>query len=95
VKYRFPIVILAAILVMGACTSSDSSPPVEDKKDATARCTEPQNPYDDGTGHYAGYEWAEENPTDCNGSSESFIEGCQEYERQESEFQDCEARNKR
>ena len=34
-------------------------------------------------GHEAGYEWAEENgiddPYDCGGNSESFIEGCQAY----------------
>jgi hypothetical protein len=25
------------------------------------QCTQPENPYDEGTGHYAGYEWAEKN----------------------------------
>lgn len=37
----------------------------------------------DCSGHEAGYEWAEENdvddPDDCDGNSESFIEGCQAY----------------
>ena len=37
----------------------------------------------DCSGHEAGYEWAEENsiddPYDCGGNSESFIEGCQAY----------------
>ena len=41
------------------------------------RCT------DDCSGHEAGYEWAEENevtdPDDCDGNSESFIEGCRAY----------------
>ena len=40
-------------------------------------CTE------DCSGHEAGYEWAEENeienPDDCGGNSDSFIEGCQSY----------------
>ncbi|SCY42587.1 hypothetical protein SAMN05216420_10643 [Nitrosospira sp. Nl5] len=35
------------------------------------------------SGHEAGYEWAEENdiddPDDCEGNSDSFIEGCQAY----------------
>jgi hypothetical protein len=35
---------------------------------------------DDCSGHEAGYEWAEENgiedPGDCGGNSQSFIEGC-------------------
>lgn len=38
---------------------------------------------DDCSGHEAGYEWAEENgiddPDDCGGNSDSFIEGCQAY----------------
>lgn len=41
---------------------------------------EPENPYDEGSGHSAGYEWAMENePSECGGNSDSFIEGCQEY----------------
>jgi hypothetical protein len=56
-------------------------------------CTEPANHYTEGTGHYAGYEWAEKNgsPT-CSGSSQSFVEGCEEYETQESEHEECEAK---
>jgi hypothetical protein len=38
---------------------------------------------DDCSGHEAGYNWAEENgiddPDDCGGNSDSFIEGCQAY----------------
>lgn len=37
----------------------------------------------DCSGHEAGYEWASENgiddPDDCDGNSDSFIEGCQAY----------------
>ncbi len=37
----------------------------------------------DCSGHEAGYEWAEENniddPDDCGGNSDSFIEGCKAY----------------
>lgn len=40
-------------------------------------CTE------DCSGHQAGYDWAEEkgieDPNDCGGNSESFIEGCRAY----------------
>lgn len=43
----------------------------------------------DCSGHEAGYEWANENgiddPDDCDGNSDSFIEGCQAYaEEQQS-----------
>lgn len=38
---------------------------------------------DDCSGHEAGYQWAEENgiddPSDCGGNSNSFIEGCEAY----------------
>lgn len=44
----------------------------------------------DCSGHEAGYEWAEEkgidDPDDCDGNSDSFIEGCRSYaEEQQSE----------
>ena len=42
----------------------------------------------DCSGHDAGYEWAEENgidnPDDCDGNSNSFIEGCQAYAEEQS-----------
>jgi len=41
-----------------------------------------ENPYSEGTGHYAGYEWAERTGGACNGNSQSFNEGCEEYYRQ-------------
>lgn len=56
-------------------------------------CTEPVNPYDEGSGHYAGFEWAENKGSGtCGGNSESFIEGCEEYENQEAKYQECEAK---
>ena len=44
----------------------------------------------DCSGHEAGYEWASEHdiddPDDCDGNSESFIEGCRAYaEEQQSD----------
>lgn len=50
-------------------------------------CTE------DCSGHEAGYEWAEEegieDPDDCGGNSDSFIEGCQAYaEEMQEEYDD-------
>jgi len=86
---------LSALLVVTGCTSS--SPPEKDNAQEAARhCTEPQNPYEEGTGHYAGYEWAEtNNPASCGGRSQSFIEGCEEYQQQESEYEDCEAQNRK
>jgi hypothetical protein len=51
-------------------------------------CNEPENPYDYGSGHYAGYEWGE-NGNYCSGNSNSFIEGCEEYEAQEEAYDEC------
>ena len=47
----------------------------------------------DGSGHQAGYEWAEENsisdPDSCDGNSDSFIEGCRAWaEEQQAEDND-------
>jgi hypothetical protein len=52
---------------------------------------EPENPYSYGSGHSAGYEWAEKNDvSDCGGNSESFIEGCQEYVDQRDAYEEYE-----
>ncbi|WP_374035766.1 hypothetical protein ACES2I_08775 [Bdellovibrio bacteriovorus] len=47
---------------------------------------EPENPFEDGSGHSAGYEWAERNQvSSCGGNSQSFIDGCEEWLRQQEE----------
>jgi hypothetical protein len=87
--------VLAGMLTLFACTSSTTSSNSDGAEAAQKECTEPENPYDEGTGHYAGYEWAEQNsPSACGGRSQSFIEGCEEYQQQESEYEDCETRRK-
>lgn len=49
-------------------------------------CTE------DCSGHEAGYSWAEEkgidDPDDCGGNSQSFIEGCQSYAEENASADD-------
>ncbi len=48
------------------------------------------NPYYEGSGHYAGFEWAENNSGSyCNGNSDSFNEGCEEHTRQEENYSAC------
>jgi hypothetical protein len=87
------LMVMSLFLSLG-CESPESSSPGS-STGAGVHCTEPENPYDEGTGHYAGYEWAEKNnPSTCGGSSQSFIEGCEEYQHQESEYADCQARKK-
>ena len=51
---------------------------------------EPNNPYNNGTGHYAGYEWSENNGGGfCNGNSNSFNEGCEEFNSQQEVYDEC------
>jgi hypothetical protein len=85
---------LTGLLLFIGCGASQSSGS-DEEGGADASCTEPHNPYTEGTGHYAGYEWAENKGSGtCSSSSESFNQGCEEYESQESEYQDCQARKK-
>ena len=51
-------------------------------------CVEPENPYNYGTGHYAGFEYGEQGNY-CSGNSDSFIEGCEEYNNQEEAYNNC------
>jgi len=98
------IVIIALIWGVSSLFSSDtndsnsyksnySSPaaasyPYSNQTNKSEQLIEPENPYDDGSGHSAGYEWAEENdPSYCDGNSQSFIEGCQEYLDQQDEYE--------
>ena len=52
-------------------------------------CTEPSNPYSDGGGHDAGFNWAMENGKSCSSNSNSFDEGCEEYYRQLTNYEEC------
>jgi hypothetical protein len=58
----------------------------EESRDCAA--LEPENPYAEGSGHYAGFEWGE-NGNSCGGNSNSFIEGCEDYEVQQEAYNAC------
>jgi hypothetical protein len=82
-------------LLFLVCGCSTSKPESESAETTSANCIEPENPYSECTGHYAGYEWAEKHDgATCNGNSQSFNEGCEEYDQQEEEYQNCERRKK-
>ena len=92
-RWLSPSVFLAVLVISTGCGSS--KPADNDHESEAGDCTEPSNPYTEGTGHYAGYEWAEKHGSgDCNTSSQSFNEGCEEYEAQESEYEACEAKKR-
>ncbi|MBP7806473.1 hypothetical protein KA057_02215 [Candidatus Gracilibacteria bacterium] len=67
--------------------SYKNNPEVYSKE--TRQCIEPENPYDEGSGHYAGYEWGEQGNS-CGGNSSSFIEGCEMFEELDEAFAACE-----
>jgi hypothetical protein len=95
-RFILPLTVAGLMLTIG-CKSSAPSNSSDSNGETTSatKCTEPENPYDEGSGHYAGYEWAESRGSGaCGGNSQSFIEGCQEYESQEAEYQECEAKKK-
>lgn len=52
---------------------------------------EPNNTYEEGSGHYAGFQWGEEGNT-CDGNSDSFIQGCEDYESQEAAYSACKSK---
>ncbi|OGT05856.1 MAG: hypothetical protein A2103_03780 [Gammaproteobacteria bacterium GWF2_41_13] len=89
---KTPLTVFALLLLLIGCgggssnnlESADVSP-----NNGESQCAEPQNPYIEGTGHYAGFEWAMNNGGACDGNSESFNEGCQEYFQQEDDYSKC------
>jgi hypothetical protein len=87
-------------------TSSTYSPPPQNYHQPQPTYQQPSMPSyssntfggysctNDCSGHEAGYNWAEENgiddPDDCRGNSDSFIEGCQSYaEEQKASEEDA------
>lgn len=79
------LVLFLAILNLCSCT--DSNPKTSTPLFVKSKKVCPKgNPYSYGGGHYAGYEWGQNNDvSSCGGNNSSFIEGCEEYLRQ----QDC------
>ncbi|MBI4650551.1 hypothetical protein HY745_04550 [Candidatus Desantisbacteria bacterium] len=88
------IAILALSLMLTACNKQSSIDASNVNSSNDKECVEPHNPYEDGSGHHAGFEWAKENGRESDGNSDSFNEGSAEYIRQLNEYNECMA-NKR
>lgn len=75
------IILMAMIIFFSSCSGGNGGGKYDDYQEEPGTAIE--SPYDDGSGHDAGFQWAEENgimdSSDCSGNSDSFIEGCQEY----------------
>ena len=86
------LALLGGIMLTVGCRTSESSNSSESSRQGPSakECTEPENPYDEGSGHFAGFDWAQNNGSGtCDGHSQSFDEGCEEYERQKTDFDEC------
>jgi hypothetical protein len=84
-----------ALLALAGCSGGSSSDAERTSQQTTHDCAslEPDNPYEDGSGHFAGYEWAEEKGgASCGGNSDSFNEGCEEYGEQLETYEQCQSR---
>lgn len=76
-------IVLVGLLTWGVSISSQNE-----------NCSEPRNPYSyleptiDASERYAGWQWGEKG-NNCSGNSNSFIQGCEEYEDAESVYEAC------
>ncbi len=84
--------IIATTMITG-CNNNTEITKLETPR--SENCILPQNPYNDGGGHDAGFNWAMENGSICNGNSASFNEGCVEYYDQLNKYNNCIASNRR
>jgi hypothetical protein len=90
------VILIASLLLVCGCTEKTEDSSKYSTKDEKGQeiCIEPRNPYNDSGGHDAGFNWAMEHGELCNGNSDSFNEGCEEYHRQLDEFNRCEERKR-
>lgn len=79
--YAIPLSIITALAFISCSDAGSSGGRYDDYQESEEEIIE--SPYDAGSGHDAGFQWAEENgiddPSQCSGNSISFIEGCEEY----------------
>ena len=94
---KFFLIIPIALIFLGAgCTSGEEQKSIFNsyKSETTGETVRdcgtlaPSNPYDEGSGHYAGFEWGESGKS-CGGNSNSFIEGCEDFQSQEENYANC------
>ena len=69
------IIFVSIVLLFITAGCDSNKPDSTSKKTKAENCMPPQNPYNDGGGHNAGFNWAAEKGGGCNGNSDSFHEG--------------------
>ena len=88
------LIILLAILFSSCDKGSNRTESQAINSNNIKECVLPQNPYNDGGGHDAGFNWAMENGGGCDGNSDSFNDGCEEYHRQMNQYNECIAQSR-
>jgi hypothetical protein len=80
---KFILAVFLAVFLLSGCSDESKEVNVKNQSETFKGeiCT------GDCSGHKAGYNWAEKkgitNPSDCGGNSNSFIEGCRSYAREQ------------
>jgi hypothetical protein len=93
---RYVLILFVALMVVGCSQKAEDGGKYSPKDEKGQEvCIGPNNPYHDGGGHDAGFNWALDNGGGCNGNSDSFNEGCEEFHRQLDEFNRCEERKRK
>ncbi|MCD4812312.1 hypothetical protein K8S19_01255 [bacterium] len=88
-KITILLITVVLSIPLFSCSNDTNNYRKNNSVNSTINCIEPQNPYSEGSGHYAGFEWAKENGGECDGNSDSFNEGCEVYYKQLKEYNDC------
>jgi hypothetical protein len=88
-------ILLSALIALPTPLIADAIQSDYTDKTTAKDCNPPHNPYNNGGGHDAGFNWAIENSGGCNGNSNSFNEGCEDYYRQLNEYKECIANNRK
>ena len=89
------IIFVSIMLLFVAFGCDNNKPAPTQKKTKIENCISPQNPYNDGGGHDAGFNWATDTGGSCNGNSDSFNEGCVEFYRQLNVYNKCVANSRK
>jgi hypothetical protein len=91
---RYAMLLLLLIVLLTTCSKQSNNDTGRGRSSKNVECIEPHNSYQEGGGHYAGFEWAQENGHEDEGNSNSFHEGTVEYIRQLNEYNECMAKKR-
>jgi hypothetical protein len=86
----FAIALACVVLVNWETTTSLSEQNPNDNDRVRLDCSEPENPYYEGSGEHDGFEWAERTHATSCVSDGSFRAGCEEYRKQTAKLFQCE-----